>query len=515
MTQSKFKFHTTVLTAIINAPATELKDIFLEGLKLLKYDPSILDRIGWDIDKTAKEKKAMRLADQEWYEQLNGTLPGYEALCAVVDLDLEKLCLFQGRPRLLDSESVFILLLCRAHLNSVTSKQAVDRMKDSILLQTYFEARGMRLPAANTVLDNINAVTNDTRDYIFKSQMRMIMEAGLDSMELVTMDSFSVAGNTEWPTDSRILLKLLKRAYNIGRIIITRFGLPGFTTGCIPRWLKELSKLEFEIANIAGKRNSKKKLKKLYRRFLKRVNKSLLRMIRRCDCCLPAWERLDYLPPNQRMMAQEAIDRIVLDIESVIHVYTYAGNRVFHGIQLPSPEKVMSLSDECVSFIKKGGRDAVIGYKPQVARSGEGFITAFEVQQGNPADSERLLPVIKQHCENTGSIPDTVAVDDGYSSKTNRKALKGMEIETVSIGGSKGKKITPDTEWDNPEYQDARKARSAVESIIFVLRYKFHLDTFTRRGLEGVTAELTEKVIAHNFWRIAYLRRKTKLSLAA
>ena len=90
-----------------------------------------------------------------------------------------------------------------------------------------------------------------------------------------------------------------------------------------------------------------------------------------------------------------------------------------------------------------------------------------------------------------------------------------MEIETVSIGGSKGKKITPEIEWDSPEHQQARNARSAVESIVFVLRYKFHLDSFTRRGLEGVTAELIEKVIAHNFWRIAYLRMKHKLLLAA
>ena len=66
-------------------------------------------------------------------------------------------------------------------------------------------------------------------------------------------------------------------------------------------------------------------------------------------------------------MAKEAIDRIILDIESVIHVYAYTGNRVFHGIQLPAPEKILSLSDECASFIKKGGREAVIGYKPQVA----------------------------------------------------------------------------------------------------------------------------------------------------
>ena len=178
MTQRKFKLHTTVLTAILSTPDTELKDIFLEGLKLIRHEPSILDRIGFDIDQAAKEKKAMRLSDRSWYEDLNGILPGCEWIRGAVAFDPDKLTLFEGRPRLLDPESVFLLMLCRAHLDSVTSRQAADRLKDSILIQTYFEARGMRLPSANTILDNINAVTNDTREYIFKSQMKMIMRSG-------------------------------------------------------------------------------------------------------------------------------------------------------------------------------------------------------------------------------------------------------------------------------------------------------------------------------------------------
>ncbi len=510
MAQSEFKLPNTVLTAILNSPDTELKEIFLEGFKLLRFDPLILDRIAKDINRTAKEKKAMRLTDQAWYSQLSGTFPGFESLCKVEDFDPETLCLLEGRPRLMDPESIFFLMMCRGHLDSVTSKQAADRLKDSALIRNYFEARSMKVPAPNTIFDNINAVTNDTRDYIYESQMRMIMESGLDTMNHVAMDSFSVSGNTEWPTDSRMLLKFLQRAYHIGHAVLKNFGLPGFTKAYIPKWLKKMKKLEFELENTCGKPNSKKKVKRLYRDYLKHVNKILLRLIRRIDECISEWEDIDHLPPSRQVMVQAAIDRLVFDIESVIHIYTYTENRVFHGIQLPAPEKILSLSDECAAFIKKGGREAVIGYKPQVVRSGEGFITAFELQEGNPSDSKRLQPLINQHCKNTHSVPDTVAVDDGYSSRKNRKALKNMGIKTVAISGSKGKNITPASEWNSPEHQDARKSRSAVESIIFVLRYKFHLDSFTRRELKGVTAELTEKVIVHNFWRISYLRRKIR-----
>ena len=515
MTQKKLNLKNSVLTAIVDSPDTELKEIFLQALRLVKLNPSILDMINWDLDKAAKEKKAMRLKDQEFYRKLTEVLPGYDSYCEEVEINPLELVLYDGRPRLLDAEAVFLLMMCKGHLDSVTSRSASDRLVDSLLIRNYFEARFKTLPAANTIFDSLNAVSNETREYIFKSQIEMIIQDGLDSMERVALDSFSVSGNTQWPTDSRILMNLLNRSYHIGHDILDKFKLPEFKAGHIPRRLNELKKLDFEISNTAGKPKSKKKVKRLYRKFLNRVNKILEELIRQSIGYLPQWEALEFLPPTKQVMAKALVDRIITDLQNVIHVYSYTEDRVFEGIQLPSPQKVLSLSDECASFINKGGREPVIGYKPQVVRSGNGFITAIEIQQGNPSDSSRLQPMIKQHCGNTGIIPETASVDDGYSSAKNLQALKDMKIKTVSIGGSKGKKITPEAEWNSAKYQDARKARSAVESIIFVLRFKFHLSSFTRRGLEAVTAELLEKVIAHNFWRMSYLSRKEKIPKAA
>ena len=512
----KLKLNNIKDVIVDSVPDTELRNIFLEMVSLVEYDPSILDKIEEDVDRAAKKKKAARLAEKRWYDNRNRILPECEKFMGEDEnYNPDNLTLLDGRPRLLDPLSVFFLMMCRAHLNSVTSRQAVDRLKDSILVHTYFKTRGMRLPSTNTILENINFVTNDTRTYIFKVQIKMIMESGLDSMELVALDSFSVAGNTEWPTDSRILLKLLKRAWHLGADVIPKFGLPGFSTRYIPRWLNELKSMEFEIAHTSGKPKSKKKLKKLYRRFLKRVNKILLWMVHYVNENLCSWEELHVLPPSQQHLARVAIEQLIEDIENVIRVYTYTGDRVFRGIHLPSPEKVLSLSDECVAFIKKGGREAVIGYKPLVARSGNGFITAFELQNGNPADAARAVPLVQQHCETTDSTPRVVTTDDGFSSRRNLETLHAMNIEVVSMNGSKGRKLIPEDVWNSESYQQARNARSAVESIIYVLRYKFHLYRFTRRGIDGVIAEYSEKVIAHNFWRISYLKEKKKHHLSA
>ena len=115
----------------------------------------------------------------------------------------------------------------------------------------------------------------------------------------------------------------------------------------------------------------------------------------------------------------------------------------------------------------------------------------------------------EQHIERTGVVPvNGVSVDDGYSSASNRENLLALGIATVSLNGAKGRKVTPDEQWDSPEYQAARNARSAVESLVFTLRYKFHLYRFSRRGIEDVRIEMVEKVIVHNLWRAALLRER-------
>ena len=76
----------------------------------------------------------------------------------------------------------------------------------------------------------------------------------------------------------------------------------------------------------------------------------------------------------------------------------------------------------------------------------------------------------------------------------------------VTINGSKGKKLTPPDEWDAPEAQERRNRRSAVESLMFTLKYVVEFGRMRRRGLESVRAEMLEKIIAYNFRRIIQVR---------
>ncbi|MFH1037114.1 MAG: hypothetical protein V1789_00405 [PVC group bacterium] len=158
------------------------------------------------------------------------------------------------------------------------------------------------------------------------------------------------------------------------------------------------------------------------------------------------------------------------DIGDAYRVIRYTEERIFEGKVSGSRDKVLSLSDKTAAYIKKGGREPVIGYKPQIGRSEHGFITSLIVKEGNPADSGELIPVFQDAVSRTGVVPKVVSVDDGYASGEGRDYILDIGVSVVSISGSKGKKLIGEEDWESEDYQDARDDRSAVESLIFVLK---------------------------------------------
>ena len=207
--------------------------------------------------------------------------------------------------------------------------------------------------------------------------------------------------------------------------------------------------------------------------------------------------------PSQRVRATKLVGWLQTDLDNLTQVVQNCEARVLRNEKVPMSEKVLSVSDPDVGYIAKGGREPVVGYKPNLARSGNGFVTGLIVPRGNASDSGQLVSIFEQVVRRTSVTPDTVSVDDGYSSAAGRTTILARGPKTVSISGSKGKKITPAADWDSEAYAVARDDRSAVESLMYTIKYGFDFGRVARRGLENVRAELLEKVLAYNFCRLA------------
>jgi hypothetical protein len=150
----------------------------------------------------------------------------------------------------------------------------------------------------------------------------------------------------------------------------------------------------------------------------------------------------------------------------------------------------------------------VVGYRPQWARSGGGFVTALVLPRGNAADSPQLVTMVKEQITNTGVIPSMASADDGYSTQQGREEVLGLGLKVVSISGAKGKKLIEAQQWKSQTYRQARAERSAMESLVFTLKEGFEFGEMMRRTHENVLAEMLEKVLAYNVCQIIRMRKK-------
>jgi hypothetical protein len=497
--------HTYSGNLILPVPDTDFRNYLDEVAELVRFAPEIVGKIEEDLESRARKKKRLRLEDQKFFEARTDDLP--ELDIAESDLVTEDLSIAVGRPRM-SAYAVYVFMMLRSFLGSLSSKTAQRFLLESMSLSDFLQCRELKMPGCTTMVENVNAVSHATREFIMDKQIELVLKEGLDDCRESTIDSTSVKANSSWPTDGKVLLGLLGRAHRLGQQL-DAFGLKNFRKGCIPRWLNKMDGLEFQICLSAGKPKSRGKMKKNYRKLLYRGAKS-------ADALSVELSRLEEglelrtLPPSRREMFKRVLERIRSDIADAKRVVEYSGDRVFRDKKLPSTDKVLSFSDGSASYIKKGGRDAVIGYKPQLVRSANGFVTSLLVPDSNAADSIKLEPAIRDSIRRTGVIPNLVSTDDGYASAEGRAAVLAMGVEDVSISGAKGKKLTDPEDWDSETYRDARRNRSAVESLMFTIKDGFEFGELGRRGIDAVRAELTEKVLAYNCCRIILVRQRLK-----
>lgn len=484
-----------------SVPDTGTAAMVAEALATLQDYPQIAQLITADLDRRALQAQACRRADAEWGE---ARTPLLLASSAAPRAPAPR-GLGTGRPRT-DPQLVYLALVLRGRYGSVSDADAVDRFLESTTLTVFCQNRNLRRPDRTTLLRHLNAISDETRNAILDLQLQRVQATGLDPCDTVVVDSTAVAANTRWPTDSGLLLDALAGAYRRCRQVSQRFGLPPIATRwCAPR-LARLRQHDFRISTWSGKGRAAKQRAE-YRHCYGLGTKLAAHLRHEFETVLAPAAAAANLRPSVQARLQQACATIQDRLAAAERLLGYSPARVLHGATCPVREKVLSLTDGDAGFIQKGDRDPVIGYKPQLARSGHGFVIALGVAPGNPADAPALVPLLAAAIRRTGTVPTTVSTDDGYTAAANRSALLGLGVKHVSFSGAKGRALTPVAEWDSPALTTARRERSAVESMIFVLKYDYAFGRLRRRGLASVRAELLEKAIAFNFARMIVVRQ--------
>jgi len=382
---------------------------------------------------------------------------------------------------------------------SLTSLDGYERLVGSEVFQTVLGGR--RIPARSTVAKYL-VVSAESHALLHRALLRMVRAEGLDTFEELTVDSTAIAANTAWPTESALILGFLTR---INRLLerYAKYTQVAYGSKLVERWLRELARLHRSINLPPSRPGSAAKRRKLYGRLLKAADKTWKKLK-----CLLAKRRPEIVScrirPTFRLRVERMLEQIEADFSEA------ARRRVLRAEKVDASVKAYSLCDPDAYMISKGQRDPVVGYKPQLGRSGNGFIICFELERGNPADSDRLEPMLAAHIDATGTRPAAVSTEDGYSSKESLDALCDAGVEVISFGGAKGRKVLGDELYELDASILLRSERSAVESLIFTFKHKFGMRRFSRRGVPDARIDLSAAVLAYNLWRIAFVRKEKR-----
>lgn len=506
MTHQTIHHFDPVFNFVIPSPDTETAEILSEALLLAKRRPDLLAAIATDQDIHGLKKKALRCADKAW-------AAGTPAIAGLEEQDppREAGTLGWGRPRM-DPLTVLLFLVLRGLNTSVTDQEAVERLLDSQTLLLYFQNRGIKRPGRSTILENINAVRQETRNLILDAQLETVRSEGWDDFAKITLDSTAVEADSAWPTDASLLCALLRRAGH-GLRQLRIFGLAPVSLPWFDNRMRRVKALVFQIHNTHGNRAARRR-NHLYRYLLEKAGAVIDQLQAERKVRQAELETLS-LPPSRRQHLLAHWNGIGQDLHDADRVRDQARRRVLAGETIPNDEKIFSLADATAAMIVKGQREVILGYRPTIARSGNGFACALHLRQGNPADAGCLVPGIEQVLARTHTCPEMVITDDGFASQAGREQLQQMGVKRIVLSGAKGRKIMGEEEWSQPETAAARKDRSAVESLIFTLKYMFAFGRMRRRGLQQVHDEMLEKLIAHNFRCLVRLRAARRAAAAA
>ena len=170
--------------------------------------------------------------------------------------------------------------------------------------------------------------------------------------------------------------------------------------------------------------------------------------------------------------------------------------RVLAGEPVPAAEKLVSLFEPHADIIRKG-REVAYGHKLNLSAGRSGLILDLVIEAGNPADSERLLPMLERHRALYGKPPRQAAADGSYASRDNLRQAKACGVRDMAFHkkGGLGIEDMVGSRW---VYRKLRNFRAGIEADISCLKRAYGLARCTWRGLGHFRAYVWSAVVAYN-----------------
>ena len=355
---------------------------------------------------------------------------------------------------------------------------------DSTSCQTFARLTLGWFPKKTTLQSCISAISDVTWEQIHQRLLRSAEKAKKERGEMLRIDSTVTESPIHAPSDStllwdsvRVLVRLLKHAEELAE------GLTRIDYRNHQRVAKKRTRA------ICYSRGQDKKAS-LYRDLIEVTRKSLGYVE---DASLKLLGVMPFEPMACEMWQLQFKHYKPL----ILKVIDQAERRIFQGEKVASTEKIVSIFEEHTDIIVKGSRDIQYGHKLNLSTGRSGLILDVVIEEGNPADSDRFLPMLDRHIEQYGKAPRQMAADGGYASTANLREAKELKVQDVVFHKKRGLHVQEmaRSPW---VYRKLRNFRAGIEAGISCIKRAYGLGRCTWKGLKHFRAYVWSSVVAHN-----------------
>jgi IS5 family transposase len=377
----------------------------------------------------------------------------------------------------LASEAVLRCALLKQY-RQLSYQELAFHLEDSASFRAFARLPWGWSPKKSVLHKTISAIRAETWEDINRVLLASARQDGVETGSVMRLDSTVTAALIHEPSDSsllwdavRVMVRLLQQADALG--------------SAIP-WHDHCRAAKKRARTIQYARGRPKRVKH-YRELLKITCKTL-GYVEQAAAQLP----LAAGPAGELWQAMVRHYRPLIE-----QIIAQTERRVLAGEAVPAGDKLVSLFEPHADIIVKGSRDVDYGHKLNLTTGRSGLVLDLVIEAGNPADSERFLPMLERHIAFYSQVPRQAAADGGYASRENLRRAKAWGVRDMAFHKKSGLRVE-DMVKSNWVYRKLRNFRAGIEAGISCLKRAYGLGRCTWRGLDHFKTYVWSSVVAYN-----------------
>jgi transposase, IS5 family len=440
---------------------------------------------------------------EPWMAHADAVLADEQLMMTVYEALAKRHPKSRSRGRHATPAEVVLRLLILKHVRNWSYDALEREVRANLVYRDFTRVGGAKMPDAKTMGRWGVALGPQAIAQIHERMVTIAKDKGVAKGRNMRVDTTVVETNIHYPTDSSLLGDGVRVLTRIMKKITAIAGAAGTKLRDRSRSVK-LRVLDIARAARSKAKPGREKLNRAYGQLLSSTSR-VVGQAKRFAAEIATGVKGASDVRKQLVLAglRQEIEAMVPLVRQVIK-QTRA--RIFHGDTRSegNPRSSRGLFEPSTEIIRKGktSKPTEFGKMVKLQEAENQIITAYEVYDRRPADSDLLIGAIDIHQARLGRMPRLVAADAAFYSASNEAAAQAKGVKRVCIPNRATKSAERKREQKKRWFRNGQKWRTGCEGRISVAKRRHGLNRCRYKGDAGMKRWVGLGVIADNLINI-------------